>query len=351
MASLIANILLLAQWQSDRQGFRNLLDSQDQTLTIFQRATKKLSQENETYEQEIISRDRELAELVENLKKKQTELTNVGEQLKSKQDELVVAQNQIDSQKAQLTANADELAKLRTRPPLFSFQVKSNTLANAEAKKEAVKRLVTAAYDVVEEFYGKAYLLHSVTISFVDSFTNTKASGEIIIINSDKGLDVEIRIKDFDSDNFNDVNTIIHEVIHSFHGLASPESPAFEEGITVAATDAVMAKLRSDDEIADFSQLYLRLSESQFKNFQNTLSIPGDSRAFYGSEQVADFYQVLGQAWYNLYLADNDFFKKFNERIYSVKQAGQGITNQLVLDTVRAVAPGADLSGAAWNLK
>ena len=44
----------------------------------------------------------------------------------------------------------------------------------------------------------------------------------------------------FDENSFEDVNTIIHEIMHGFHGVAVFESSAFEEGMTVAATDAVM---------------------------------------------------------------------------------------------------------------
>lgn len=211
--------------------------------------------------------------------------------------------------------------------------------------------MVTAAYDTIEELYGLPYLLHSVTITFVDNFSNDKASGEIVITNSDEGLALDIHLKDFDKNSFAPVNTMIHEVVHSFHGLAVLEPVAFEEGITVAITDAVMKKMIAAGTIPSFSPLYIRLSQSEYQSMMSSLSIPRSTNSFYNSDDVVDFYQVLGKAWYTLYEADSGFFKKFNEKIYAKKQAGQEITEQLVLETIKEVAPGSSLTGAAWQLK
>lgn len=342
--------LLYWQWRNERHNYQLLLAGKNQQLATAGQKNRRLTAENQGFQTEIAAKDQELTEKIKDLAKKQAALNDLSKQFDDKKKALDEAQKQIDNQKSQLTANADELAKLRNRPPLFSFQNKSSVLADIETKKAAVKQVVTDAYETIESLYGKPYLLHSVTISFVDSFGNPKASGEIVITNSDKGLDLNIHIKDFNRESFNDDNTIIHEVIHSFHGLASLEPTAFEEGITVAATDAVMKKMIVDAKLPRFASLYISISDAEFAAQQKSLSIPRDTTAFYGSEKVADFYQVLGKAWYKLYEADADFFKKFNEKIYANKNAGQDLTEQMVLDTVRAVAPNTDLTGAAWQL-
>lgn len=358
VVSVATNGILTWQWLSERQNFRNLVASQAQQIQVTGQKNKKLSKENQTYQVEVAQKDEELQRKIADLAKKQSALDALTKQfddkaqeLTDKQAALAKVQKQADDQQSQLNASSAELAKLRDRPPLFSFQVKSSSIQDVETKKAAVKQVVTDAYDTIQSLYGKPYLLHSVTISFVDSFSNAKASGEIIITNSDKGLDYDIHIKDFNRDSFNDVNTIIHEVIHSFHGLAALSPTAFEEGITVAATDAVMQKMMAAGTIPHFSSLYIQLSDTQFAANQSSLSIPRSDGAFYGSDDVADYYQVEGKAWYNLYSADHDFFKKFNEKIYAAKNNGQDITEQMVLETIKQVQPTANLTGAAWQLK
>lgn len=355
---LLIAALLFFMWQDDRSALTYIIGSAHDELSLVSATNRHLKRQNQLYQKNITKKDVELKEKSEELATKQNELSNLskelsakGKDLSDKIKELSEAERRIEDQKSQLSANASELTKLRNRPPLFSFQVKASKLSDVEAKKESVRQVVTSAYDMIEELYGKPYLLHSVTITFVDKFTNEKAGGEIVITNSNQGLDIDIRIKDFDKNNFNDVDTIIHEVTHSFHGLAVLEPPAFEEGIAVAATDAVMKRLIESGEIPNFPALYIRLTESEFQSFQNDLSIPRDATAFYTNEKVADFYQLLGKAWYNLYAADNQFFIKFNERLYSKKHNGSDIALELVLDTVREVAPNASLTGAAWNLK
>lgn len=356
--SLALNGFLTWQWQAERQSFRDLLAVRNRSLVDATLNNRHLTAENQEIQEDLTAKDKELSDKVTQLAQKQNELNDLSKQLTDKKTELDQktkqlsdAQKQIDNQKSQIDANAAELSKLRNRPPLFSFQVKSNSLSEAEAKKEAVKQIVSGAYDTIESVYGKPYLLHSVTITFVDNFTNDKASGEILITNSDKGLDLDIHLKDFDKNDFNDVNTVIHEVIHSFHGLAVLEPTGFEEGITVATTDIVMQKMIAAGTIPRFSPLYIRLSESEFNNYQNSLSIPANQSAFYGSNDVAKYYQVLGKAWYQLYQNDSSFFKNFNEKIYAKKNEGKDITKQLVLDTIKEVQPGANLSGAAWQLR
>lgn len=365
IASLGANGFLAYQWQAEKGALQAVLGVKEQALKKVSTSNKKLTTENRTIRQDLVEKDEEIAAKIAELQTKQKELTELSKQLESKQQEvaakakelttkekeLAEAQKKIDDQKSQIASNSSELSKLRNRPPLFSFNVKSSTVTDVEAKKEAVKQVVSDAYDTIEEVSGKAYLLHSVSINFVEKFSNDKASGEIIITNSDEGLKLEINIKDFDKSDFNDVNTIIHEIVHAFHGLAVLEPSAFEEGYAVAVTDAVMAKMKAAGTIPKFSELYIRISDAEFQSKMDSLSIPRNQDAMYGSDDVADYYQVLGKAWYKLYQQDNNFFSKFNEKLYAKKHDGQEITERLVLDTIKEVLPGASLTGAAWELK
>lgn len=355
---MAANGFLTWQWLTERQNLRTLVAEQSINLKLTGNKNKKLSQENLAVKEELSEKDLTLAEKdqqlvakVAELAKKQAELNTLSTTLETKQAELSTAQKQIDDQKSQLSANSTELSKLRTRPPLFSFQVKSNKLQDVETKKAAVKQVVTDAYEVIESIYGKPYLLHSVTITFVESFQNDKASGEIVITNSSQGLDYDIHIKDFNRDSFNDTNTIIHEVLHSFHGLAVLSPTAFEEGMTVAAADVVMAKMIEAGKLPRFSSLYIQLSNEEFATLQRNLTIPRSDSELYASAEVATFYQVLGKAWQEIYQLDNNFFTKFNELIYAKKNAGETISEQQILDSIKSIVPKANLTGAAWQLK
>lgn len=357
VASLGTNAVLAWRWNAERQAFRDLVARQQTEIQTASTENQTLSAENLDFRQDIAKKNQELAAKLAELAAKQTELDGLTKQLDdrkkeldTKAKELTEAQKRINDQKSQLDANSSELSKLRDRPPLFSFQVKSSSLADVEAKKAAVQQVVTDTYDTIQEVYGKAYLLHSVTITFVDSFSNDNASGEIIISNSKDGLAIDIRIKDFDKNSFADVNTIIHEVVHAFHGLAVLEPVAFEEGIAVATSDVVMTKMIAAGKLPRFSPLYIRLSEAEYQSKMNSMSISRNTDVFYGSDDAADYYQILGKSWMKLYEADSQFFKKFNEKIYAKKGAGQEVTEQLVLDTVKEVLPSATLTGAAWLL-
>jgi hypothetical protein len=288
-----------------------------------------------------------------------TEQERITNELKTKQDELTLKSSELDtkkielnktnqdltqkikelnSAKSQLTANAAELSKLRSRPPLFSFKVESSSIANIEQKKEDLKQVVTDAYDVMVDVYSQPYLLSSVTITFVDSFSNPNAGAEIVISNGSQGLQLTIKIKDFNKNDFNDVNAIIHEITHSFHGLAVLDPVAYEEGITVAATDAMMARLIALGKIPHFSPLYVRISSGDYAN--SSLSLPRNNNQFYSSNNTGDYYQLAGYGWYELYKADSGFFKKFNEKIYTTKRDGKEITETVVKDTLKSVVTG-----------
>lgn len=312
----------------------SLIDNKNTQITQLSGNLAETALKKEEAEKQLVQKEKDLAKIEKDLAEKTKELKD--------------SQAQIENQQAQLSQNAAELEKLRGRPPLFSFQNKSSTLTDIEAKKAAVKDVVTKAYDVIVDTYSQPYLLHSVSIVFVDQFSNPKASGEILISNSDQGLNLEIHLKDFDPNKFSDVNTIIHEIVHSFHGLAAMNNVAYEEGETIAATDAVMAKMIANGSLPNFSHLYLVTTPEQYQKYNSSISVPSSTAAFYGSDYTAVYYQMTGYAWKQLYNADNNFFKKFNEAYYNEIKQGKEASKDLVLAVLKNVAPNVDLSQKAF---
>ena len=263
-------------------------------------------------------------------------LADLQKQLQDSNDQLASKEKQISDQQSQLTSNASELASLRSRPPLFSFQNQS-TLADVQTKQDDVKAVVSDAYSYIEQIYGEPYLLNSVTIDFVDALSIAGSSGETIISNGPKGLSITIRLKDFDKNSFQDINTVIHEMIHGFHGLAVFQSSALEEGITVAATDAVMTKMMAAGKIPPFTHLYLTTTPTTYSLWNQSLNVYADNNAFYSDTNVSEVYQLIGTAWYKLYQQDNQFFKNLNAQYYPQIQQGKNATTGLVLNSIRAV--------------
>lgn len=262
----------------------------------------------------------------------QAKLDGATKDLAAKLADLKTAQRKIESQEAQISANSGELAKLRLRPPLFSFRVSNGNLTDSEVKKASVKQVVTDAYDAITAIYGQPYLLHEIVIDFVDRFSNPSAAAETQITNGKDGLSVTIRLKDFDRNSFTNVNSLIHELIHTFHGLATFEPIAYEEGIAVATADAVMTELITQGKIPSFKPLYVRLSGDDYA--ATTLRLPADDDSFYTSPDVGRYYQIAGYGWLRLYQARKDVFKTVNESIYSSKRQGAGISGDLVRDAV-----------------
>lgn len=285
-------------------------------------------------QKEVDEKSKELEKVTNDLNTKDKELAAKIQELKSKEIEVTDLQKKISNQEAQLAANSSELNQLRSRPPLFSFNNESS-LADFEAKKSQVQDVVTSAYDEIVNLYGQPYLLHSITITFVDNFTIEGASGEIQINNSSKGLSIDIRLRDFSKTNFDDVNAIIHEIVHSFHGIAVLDTTVYEEGITTAATDVVLANLISSGKVPDFGHLYLTLSEKSYDSYNSNLNIPAESEAFYNSANIGKFYQMAGLAWHKLYEADHGFFKKFNEEYYPHIQNGETGDDELVKSVIK----------------
>lgn len=263
---------------------------------------------------------------------KLAELSKANQELTTKLRELDSAQKKIKAQEAQISNNASELSKLRNRPPLFNFSVKATNLTDADKKKADIERLVTDAYDVIVDVYGLPYLLHSVTIQLVDAFSNPQAAAETQISNGPDGLAIIIKLKDFDRTSFNDLNSLIHELIHTFHGLATLTPVAYEEGITVAATDVVFKQLMADGKVPNFEPLYIRTSSHGYQT--SPLTIPSSDGDFYSSSDVIDYYQLAGYGWLQLYESDKQFFKKFNEIVYTNKRDGNSISQSFSLGAI-----------------
>lgn len=325
---LLSNATFFYAWQTASLELENLpkaiernetLESQVQQLTAESKLDKAAIQ---VQKQKISDTAAQLAALEGQLGKRSQELASKNKQ--------------IENQQEQLTQNAAELERLRDRPPLFSFQ-NTSSLPDVASKQEAVKAVINSAYEYIQELYGRPYLLSGITITFVDDFSISGSAGEIVIKNSKQGITIDIHLKDFNQNSFQDVNTIIHEVIHGFHGVAVFDASALEEGMTVAAADAVMSRMIADKKITQFSQLYLNSSESQYQLWNTQLEIPSDNQAFYNLANVGKVYQLIGMAWYKLYQEDAEFFKKFNDAYYPLIQQGQEAGNTLVRQTIRKV--------------
>lgn len=308
--------------QLSKQTAESLLSAKDAELAL---SIRKLKASEDLLAQKQSKIDTQTAQL-----------SKANQELTAKLKELETANKKIKAQESQITSNASELSKLRNRPPLFNFNVTATKLQNAEVKKADIEKLVTDAYDVIVDIYGLPYLLSSVTIQLVDSLNNPQAAAETQISNGPEGLALIVRLTDFDKTKFNDLSSLIHELIHTFHGLATLTPVAYEEGITVAATDAVFKRLIQLGKVPNFNPLYIRTSSHGYS--ASPISIPADDNAFYASKDVADYYQLAGYGWFQLYESDNHFFKKFNEEVYTLKRNGIDITSALVLDTIEKTA-------------
>jgi hypothetical protein len=331
---LIANGLLLHSWQQVQIN----LDSLQSTVDIREASLKKqveiLTADRNQYQQQLTQQKAKAEEMVVQLQALEKQLAEKSDQLNAKEAQLKTTQDQVSRQEAQLSKNASELEQLRKRPPLFSFQNQSS-LPDYETKQTDVRNLINSAYDYIVELYGKPYLLHSITITFVDSFSIPGSAGEIVLESGPQGLKIDIRLKDFDKNSFQDVNTVLHEIIHGFHGIAVFDTAALEEGITVAATDAVMRRMIADGKLRSFSRLYLAITEEQYSEWNRTLTVYRDADVFYRDTNVSKVYQIIGKAWYRFYEEDRTFFKRFNDLYYPQIQRGKPGDDALVLDTIR----------------
>jgi len=322
--SALANALLLINfgyWESrllvERQSWRNSL-----TLVENQAATYK--QERDLAQEDIAKKDARLADLDKQLSETTTQLASLNAQVKA--------------QASQIAQNSAELQALRDRPPLFKFE--SATSRNVAQAKADVEDIVTKAYTEIQNIYGAPYILHQVTIKFVDALSIPGAVGEIEISNSAEGISITIKITDFNKTDSENVDTIIHEIIHAFHGISALNAPVTEEGITVATTDAVMGKLATQGTIQAFSP-YVSLTDDEAANLNVSLGNPPGDSSFYNlpKETVQSYYELAGWSWQQIYQEDANFLKSFNEALYNKVSKGFSPTPAVVRTTIAEVKP------------
>lgn len=331
---MVASSGLTYWWQISRITADSLIRERDQEIALLNAQVDSLREQQTKDQQTLATQSAELQTKTEQLAAIETELN-------SRQKELSEAQDQLKQQQNQLSSNATELEKLRSRPPLFSFQ-NTSSLPDAASKQEDIKQIVTDAYDYIRDLYGNPYLLNQITISFVDSLSIAGSAGEITIENGPEGISITIKLKDFNKNKFQDVNTLIHEIIHGFHGIAVFESSAFEEGIAVAATDAVMERMINDGKLPKYPYLYVTIGETTYSQWNSTLDVPKDSESFYSHPDVAKIYQMAGYAWRQLYQEDANFFKRLNERYYKDVQEGKKASDSLVKQHIVNFVPSVD---------
>ena len=334
LALLIVTSVLFYSWQKTIILYTNLEKNVDQREATLKEQVKSLSADKDANQEKIKKQEEAIDQFNLKLSELEKDFQIKSDQLTAKESLLKQAQTQIDNQNAQLSKNSSELEQLRNRPPLFSFQ-NSSSLSNIEEKESYVKTVITNAYPYIQDLYGKPYLLNSITITFVDQFEIAGSAGEIIIKNSSKGIDINIHLKDFDPNDFQDCNTVIHEVIHGFHGVTVFNSP-LEEGITIAATDAVMKKMIADGKLPKFANLYVIIDDNTYQKWNNAYKIYNDDNSFYNDPNIARIYQVIGKAWYNFYEADPNIFKTINEKYYQKMQSGQKMDNLMILDILKS---------------
>jgi hypothetical protein len=288
--------------------------------------------------QELILKQKteELEKVNDELGKSKEALVEAQKELAAKLAEIKSKEEKIRKQEAQLSANAKELEELRRRPPLFSFQ--KRTQRDVEKDKAEVREIVEAAYPEIEAVFSSPYLLHQITISFVDSFSREGSVGETYISNSSLGLEIDIRIKSFSKDSFEDVNTIIHEIVHAFHGLAILLPVPYEEGIAVATADLVMDRLQAKGRIS-IGERFLDHNIDPF-----SISIPLDYEAFYSSRDVYKYYQAVGEAWWRIEKNSPGTIKRFNELWYKKIQVGEESNAGLIKATLAEVCPSCRLA-------
>jgi len=325
----LSTAVLAYAWQSSELELSHLSTNSEKNIELLQSQVTALSQSTKDDESKLQVQKQQIDQAA-------TQLADLKKQYDQASSDLATKESQLKDAQSQLTQTASELNDLRSHPPLFSFQNNSTSLKNVDTKESQIKTLITNAYGYIQTLYGQPYLLHSITITFVDNFSIAGSAGEILISNGPDGISINIHLKDFDPNEFQDVNTVIHEIIHGFHGLAVFTTSALEEGITVAMTDAVMSRMITDGKLPHFDHLYITLTPAEYATLNNSLSIPADNTAFYSNSNVAEIYQVIGMAWYQLYLNDPTVFKKINDYYYPHIQKGEKADTPLILDAVRS---------------
>ena len=332
---LVSSSLVYA-WQEVQIRSDSAVVSRDSQIAQLKGQVDSLTSEQKTDKATLQIQTQKLSDTTTQLTTLQKQLDSKNADLTSTEQQLSIAQQKLQQQTQQLSDTASQLAQLRSRPPLFSFQNKS-ALLDVPQKEAEIKQVVTDAYTYIQALYGQPYLLNQVTITFVNQFTIPGASGEIVITNGSNGISIDIHLKNFDPTDFQDNNTIIHEMVHAFHGVSVIDPSAIEEGMAVAATDAVMAKMTADGKLPDFGTLYVNITDAQYTQYNQDLSVYKDDATFYQDPKISLVYQLIGKAWYQLYLADPTIFLDFNNAYYALFQKGQTIDVAGIQNIIRSL--------------
>jgi len=324
--SATLNGILAISFGYTKLAAARLQTTHDESISSALKQTTQYKQERDDAQASVAQKNEQLTNLNAELSAKTKHLTEVETQLASTTAKL-------KTQEAQLAANSSELEQLRGRPPLFSFQ--KSTSRDVASDEADVRAIVTAAYDTIAAVYGDPYILHQITINFVDTddLDIPGASAQITISNSSQGLTMEVKLPGFDKDSFENVNTIVHEIIHGFHGLAALNAPVMEEGITVAATDTVMSKLFQQGVITH-SENFITLTAEQANQLNGSLDQPSATSSFYQSPRVGTYYNLAGWSWQQFYEEDSQFFSKFNTALYNKSVAGASLTPAVVREVI-----------------
>ncbi len=334
---MIVSSSLVYAWQEVQIRSNSAVVTRDQQIGVLQDQVNTLSAASKNYQANLQVQQQKLTDTASKLSDVQKQLDAKTTALAAEDAQLAAAQKQVKQQEQQLTDNASQLAELRSHPPLFSFQNKSS-LTDVTVKEAEIKQYVADIYTYLTQLYGQPYLLKNVTITFVNQFSIAGSSGEIVISNSTDGMSMDIHIKDYDPNSFEDRNTIPHEIIHAFHGITVLPS-ALEEGMTVAATDALMGNMIADNKIPSFNPLYINITAAQYASYNQSLSVSKDSDTFYSDPKISYVYQMIGYAWYQLYREDPTFFKKFNDAYYAQYQHGKTPDAAAIRDIIRTIIP------------
>jgi hypothetical protein len=333
---MLSSSALVYAWQENQIISGAAVVQRDQEISHLEEQVRSLTSQQKLDQATVQVQKQQITDTASKLAALQKQIDSTTADLAQKGQLLQQAEDQLKNQKDQLSSNATELQNLRSRPPLFSFQNKS-ALTDIAQQEADVKALITNAYPYIQKIYGDPYLLHSVTITFVNEFTIAGAAGEILIENSSQGLNIDIHIKSFDKNSFEDNNTVLHEVGHAQHGLYVLDRSAHEEGENVAFTDVLMATMIADGKLPNFGTLYINISESTYQRYNSQLKVYADNDAFYQYPQVGKVYQMIGYAWMQLYKQDHDFFKKFNAAYYAKIDKGQKVDIAGIQDIIRSV--------------
>jgi hypothetical protein len=336
---LLANAVFVYAWQVTQVRYISEADTYAKRQESLEAQVKSLSASKVENEKRLALQEQQITDQNTDLTKLKSEVETTTKNLAAREKALRETEAQIAEQKKQLSASASEIDALRNRPPLFNFK---NTSGRSEvaSQQEAIKTLITKVYPEIESFYGKPYLLSSVTIDFVNELKIPNSIGEITIENSAQGIQMKISLTKFSTSDYLQVNTLLHEILHAWRGKAVLRSSALEEGSVVAATDALMFELAKKGILPRYNERYIQISnEERISEFNTRYEVHADTLKFYGNPSISEIYQLVGSAWYELHEEDPTFFFDFNEQYYALIKQGKAVDVATVRSIITSLIP------------